>query len=214
MSIPCRGCGDVSQKNESLAFRRHFLQSCAVRNRTFFLCRLKSDNQVPIVLLGRYKLQRADALGFDRRNSDHGTSRRPALCLRRSGVHVQICVTCKFRLPLSLRTVEQILKSLEDAVVDLHSNLLHALLQAVRRNQKRFPPDLVFSFNSQELMSLRSQFVTSKTAERRGGQRYEVYAFTEQRGGDAVQRSSQRYSSASEHRNHAGVRSPAPGCGC
>jgi hypothetical protein len=49
--------------------------------------------------------------------------------------------------------------------------------QAIRRNKDRFPSDFVFQLSHQEFRSLRSQFVTSN---RRGGRRYQPYAFTEQ----------------------------------
>jgi hypothetical protein len=68
------------------------------------------------------------------------------------------------------------------------------LLQAVKRNQERFPDDFAFQLTRQELAHLRSQIVTSKKG--RGGSRYLPYAFTEQgvamlssvlRGGRVVQ---------------------------
>lgn len=52
------------------------------------------------------------------------------------------------------------------------------LLQAVRRNQDRFPPDFMFQLNKEEFANLRSQIVTSSLAW--GGRRYPPYAFTEQ----------------------------------
>jgi hypothetical protein len=52
------------------------------------------------------------------------------------------------------------------------------LLQAVRRNLERFPPDFMFELSAAEWTSLRSQFVTSTPG--RGGRRYAPYAFTEQ----------------------------------
>jgi hypothetical protein len=55
-----------------------------------------------------------------------------------------------------------------------------ALLQAVRRNPDRFPGDFVISLTGQEVEVLRSQFVTSKPADGRGGRRYTRFAFTEQ----------------------------------
>jgi hypothetical protein len=75
------------------------------------------------------------------------------------------------------------------------------LIQAVKRNAERFPPDFMFQLTKEELDLLRSQFVTSKSASRlnqgepgflrsqfvisksgdpRGGRRYPPYAFTEQ----------------------------------
>jgi ORF6N domain len=52
------------------------------------------------------------------------------------------------------------------------------LLQAVKRNLERFPPDFMFELSSAEWTALRSQSVTSKPG--RGGRRYAPYAFTEQ----------------------------------
>ena len=51
-----------------------------------------------------------------------------------------------------------------------------ALVQAVQRNIKRFPPDFMFQLSFQEFTALRSQIVTSKG---RGGRRTAPYAFTE-----------------------------------
>ena len=51
-----------------------------------------------------------------------------------------------------------------------------ALLQAVKRNILRFPPDFMFQLDDQEVAILRSQIVTSRW----GGHRYRPYAFTEQ----------------------------------
>jgi hypothetical protein len=50
------------------------------------------------------------------------------------------------------------------------------LVQAVKRNMKRFPDDFMFQLSDAEWMSLRSQTVTSKG---KGGRRYAPYAFTE-----------------------------------
>ena len=51
-----------------------------------------------------------------------------------------------------------------------------ALVQAVKRNLRRFPEDFMFQLTDDEWISLRSQIVTSKG---RGGRRYAPYAFTE-----------------------------------
>ena len=60
-----------------------------------------------------------------------------------------------------------------------------ALNQAVKRNAERFPGDFMFQLSSQEIESLRSQFVTLKTVRRivshRGRHaKYPPHAFTEQ----------------------------------
>jgi len=53
------------------------------------------------------------------------------------------------------------------------------LNQAVKRNERRFPPDFMFQLNEEEYAVLRSQFVTLKRG--RGQHRkYLPYAFTEQ----------------------------------
>ena len=51
------------------------------------------------------------------------------------------------------------------------------LIQAVKRNIERFPDDFMFQLTDDEFERLRSQIVTSN---RRGGRRYNPYAFTEQ----------------------------------
>lgn len=51
------------------------------------------------------------------------------------------------------------------------------LKQAVRRNMERFPIDFMFELELEELVNLRSHFVTSSE---HGGLRYRPFAFTEQ----------------------------------
>lgn len=51
------------------------------------------------------------------------------------------------------------------------------LLEAVKRNRDRFPPDFMFQLNQDEFDDLRSQNATSSSW---GGRRYAPYAFTEQ----------------------------------
>lgn len=51
------------------------------------------------------------------------------------------------------------------------------LVQAVKRNIERFPPDFMFQLSPEEWRTLRSQTVTSNA---RGGRRTAPYAFTEQ----------------------------------
>ncbi len=67
---------------------------------------------------------------------------------------------------------------LDADLAELYEIPVKVLLQAVKRNSKRFPADFMFQLNKSELESLRSQFVTSKI-EGRGGRRYLPYAFTE-----------------------------------
>ena len=67
---------------------------------------------------------------------------------------------------------------------DAHLALLYdvptrVLMQAVRRNKGRFPPDFMFNVTEQEVADLKSQFVTSSSG-RWGGRRKATHAFTEQ----------------------------------
>ncbi len=50
------------------------------------------------------------------------------------------------------------------------------LIQAVKRNLSRFPSDFMYQLTRQEVINLKSQFVTSSW----GGLRYAPYVFTEQ----------------------------------
>jgi hypothetical protein len=59
---------------------------------------------------------------------------------------------------------------------ELYGVKTKVLNQAVTRNKDRFPSDFVFRLTRQEVIDLRSQFVTSSW----GGLRYLPRAFTEQ----------------------------------
>src|ERR1700690_1424423 len=67
---------------------------------------------------------------------------------------------------------------LDEDLAALYGVETRSLLQAVKRNLERFPPDFMFELSSAESAALRSQSVTSKPG--RGGRRYAPYAFTEQ----------------------------------
>jgi hypothetical protein len=67
---------------------------------------------------------------------------------------------------------------LDEDLAALYGVETRALLQAVKRNPERFPPDFMFELSAAEWTALRSQSVTSKPG--RGGRRYAPYAFTEQ----------------------------------
>lgn len=54
------------------------------------------------------------------------------------------------------------------------------LLQAVRRNIDRFPPDFLFQLTSEEWKSLRSQFVTLENKGKGQYSKYLPYAFTQE----------------------------------
>jgi len=63
-------------------------------------------------------------------------------------------------------------------IASLYGVETKVLIQAVKRNLRRFPSDFLIQVSEVEYVSLRSQFVTSKKG--RGGRRYMPYAFTEQ----------------------------------
>jgi hypothetical protein len=67
---------------------------------------------------------------------------------------------------------------LDSDLAGLYKVETRTLIQAVKRNINRFPSDFMFQLNYQEVASLRSQIVISKTG--RGGRRYQPYVFTEQ----------------------------------
>ena len=67
---------------------------------------------------------------------------------------------------------------LDEDLADLYGVETRVLVQQVKRNAKRFPPDFMFQLTKGEAEALRSQFVISN--EGRGGRRYTPYVFTEQ----------------------------------
>jgi len=97
---------------------------------------------------------------------------------------------------------------LDEDLARLYGVETRVLVQAIKRNPKRFPKDFMLQLNAAEWSALRSQIVISKT--RRGGRRYAPYAFTEQ--GVAMLSSvlgSER-AIAVNIENHARVRAHAP----
>jgi hypothetical protein len=67
---------------------------------------------------------------------------------------------------------------LDADLADLYGVQTKVLVQAVKRNAARFPPDFMFQLSADEFATLRSQTVTSNLG--RGGRRTAPYAFTEQ----------------------------------
>jgi len=65
---------------------------------------------------------------------------------------------------------------LDSILAGLYCVETKVLIQAVKRNKDRFPPDFMFQLSKKEFEILRSQTVTSSW----GGRRYPPYAFTEQ----------------------------------
>jgi hypothetical protein len=66
---------------------------------------------------------------------------------------------------------------LDADLASLYGVKTRTLVQAVKRNLERFPPDFMFQLTREEFNLLRSQTVTSRGW---GGRRYPPYAFTEQ----------------------------------
>ena len=64
---------------------------------------------------------------------------------------------------------------LDSHLADLYGVQTKVLVQAVKRNADRLPPDFMFQLTREEFANLRSQIVTSSW----GGRRYPPYAFTE-----------------------------------
>ena len=65
---------------------------------------------------------------------------------------------------------------LDAGLAALYNVETRVLVQAVKRNFRRFPADFMFPLSDVEWGALRSQIVTSKG---RGGRRYAPYVFTE-----------------------------------
>ena len=67
---------------------------------------------------------------------------------------------------------------LDTDLAQIYGVTTRALVQAVKRNRSRFPPDFMFALTGDEARNLRSQTVISSLGH--GGRRYTPYAFTEQ----------------------------------
>ena len=69
---------------------------------------------------------------------------------------------------------------LDSDLAALYGVATKALVQAVRRNPRRFPGDFMFRLTRAEAANLRSRTVTSSLGRGWGGRRHTPYAFTEQ----------------------------------
>jgi hypothetical protein len=86
--------------------------------------------------------------------------------------------------PIPAGRIESLILLVRDQKVMLDSDLAklygvetRVLVQAVKRNIQRFPPDFMFQLTSQEFADLKSQSVISRSW---GGRRTPPHAFTEQ----------------------------------
>jgi len=71
---------------------------------------------------------------------------------------------------------------LDSSLAELYKVPTKVLIQAVKRNRRRFPSDFMFQLTNQEVAILKSQIVTSRSVEVTtwGGRRKPTHAFTEQ----------------------------------
>lgn len=74
--------------------------------------------------------------------------------------------------------VRELYVMLDGDLADLYGVETRRLVEQVKRNADRFPPDFMFQLTREEAAALRSQSAISKPA--RGGRRYAPYVFTEQ----------------------------------
>ncbi len=82
------------------------------------------------------------------------------------------------RVERSIRFIRGDKVILDEDLAELYGVETKKLIQAVKRNEDRFPTDFMFQLTNQEFSVLRSQIVTSKIG--RGGRRTPPYAFSEQ----------------------------------
>ncbi len=80
------------------------------------------------------------------------------------------------RIEASIYLIRKEKVILDHNLASLYGVPTKALVQAVKRNTARFPPDFMFQLSEDEFANLRSQIVTSSW----GGRRSPPYAFTEQ----------------------------------
>jgi hypothetical protein len=80
-----------------------------------------------------------------------------------------------------IRTIRGQKVLLDSDLAALYEVATKVLVQAVKRNLRRFPADFMFQLTEQEVRASRSQFVTLNEAGGRGHNiKYRPYAFTEQ----------------------------------
>ena len=66
----------------------------------------------------------------------------------------------------------------DEDLAELYGVETRRLVEQVKRNQERFPPDFMFQLSKAEAAALRSH--TARSTPGRGGRRYAPYVFTEQ----------------------------------
>lgn len=88
---------------------------------------------------------------------------------------------CDFK-NMDIRSMIRVIRG-QQVMLDFELAMLYgvktsALNQAVKRNMERFPEDFMFQLTKSDFRILKSQIVTSKPIERRGGTQKPPYAFT------------------------------------
>ncbi|MFW6009057.1 MAG: ORF6N domain-containing protein, partial [archaeon] len=76
-----------------------------------------------------------------------------------------------------IETIRGVQVIIDNDLAKMYEVETKVLNQAVKRNIERFPSDFMFQLSEEEVINLKSQFVTSKE---HGGRRTLPYAFTEQ----------------------------------
>jgi hypothetical protein len=95
---------------------------------------------------------------------------------------------------------------LDEDLADLYGVETRRLIEQVKRNSDRFPPDFMFQLTKDEAAALRSQNATSNTG--RGGRRYAPLRLYRAGCGDALERPQEQECRRRQHHNHASVRWP------
>ncbi len=88
---------------------------------------------------------------------------------------------CDFK-NMDIRSMIRVIRG-QQVMLDFELAMLYgvktsALNQAVKRNMERFPENFMFQLTKSDFRILKSQIVTSKPIERRGGTQKPPYAFT------------------------------------
>ena len=96
--------------------------------------------------------------------------------------NMQFAVTIGDHKNIDIKSMIRVIRGqqvmLDSDLAMLYGVKTSALNQAVKRNIGRFPDDFMFQLTKSELGLLKSQIVTSKPIERRGGTQKPPYAFT------------------------------------
>ncbi len=120
---------------------------------------------------------------FFRSSKNHRVTDWPRSCIKRTH-HRRPPVPESLTETIHSETIERKILLLRGQKIMLSTDLAmlygvepKVLMQAIKRNGERFPPDFMFQLTNQEVINLKSHFVTSSWG---GIRRALPYAFTEQ----------------------------------